>query len=414
MRTCIIRPGTSTNTPSAIAPLPPLERGLILVCRTELAPGDRQGFQESVLGEGWDWEAFLGRCERLGIAPLVAHHAQGGALGPLPDGVSRWARTQAMEGMIKNVRMLSVLEGLERAFRDRGIDLAPLKGACLSRWLYPEIHMRRMGDLDILVRAADRDRAWEVARSLGFLPEAGDALEDEHPLRIEARSLQNHLPALYLNRVCRLEIHVNVLPAWLRSQAREMEEVWDRTRPSPDGGSLVLALEDHLLFLCEHLANHLWLEGQAWLYWFCDIHAVLQRHGAEVDWEALLRTADRRGTGKRVRRVLGTLQRYWGLQPEGLPALPDAFPWEDLLRPTWRPVPISRIVLRELSVLGGLGGLRKKARYLLLILFPARASLARRYGPRGPFVLGLLGLLHPFLLAWSVVSGPFRKASRES
>ena len=60
---------------------------------------------------------------------------------------------------VRNIQLYGELIRALRTLRDAGIPAIVLKGAALVDTIYPSIAHRPTGDIDLLVRRADRDRA---------------------------------------------------------------------------------------------------------------------------------------------------------------------------------------------------------------------------------------------------------------
>ncbi len=100
----------------------------------------------------------------------------------------------------------SALREVLRQLAADGIRVMLLKGAALATTVYGSFQKRPMGDFDILVPAADADRAWQLMRAAGWSLEleGGDQFYENH----------HHLPALLDPKGLKLvlEIHRAMLP----------------------------------------------------------------------------------------------------------------------------------------------------------------------------------------------------------
>jgi len=164
-------------------------------------------------------------------------------------------------------------ERLFRLFRQASIDVILVKGWAIAR-CYPEQALRPYGDIDLLVRPLDFDRAWRILQS----EDARDCFTDLNPrmFELDDRSIED---------------------LFSRSQLLRCAE--ENVR--------VLAVEDHFALLSIHLLKH-----GAWRpLWLCDLGLLLDGMSSDFDWDLCL--------GKDKRR------RNWILSAVGLArALLDA------------------------------------------------------------------------------------------
>lgn len=148
------------------------------------------------------------------------------------------------------------------AFNAAGIDSSPLKGVALGQRLFGDPAMRQSGDIDILVRPEERDRALGILTQLGFTQEyAADDELDHHV------TMQGHFGGTNLYLELHTAIKVNNRPHF-------PEEWWlHRQELAFAGRTLRIFRDDHLLvYLSLHAVHHGYI---AW-GWLTDIAALLQ------------------------------------------------------------------------------------------------------------------------------------------
>src|SRR5205807_1728560 len=149
--------------------------------------------------------------------------------------------------------------------------------------------LREFGDLDILVRRADVERAKRLLLSRGYWPELSVAASHEAALLTSGY----HYP-LRRDDGLAVELHWNLAPREF-PYPLDAEEVWTRLRPVQLGGGTVYTLgaEDLLLFLCAHGAKHCWWRRQ----WVADVAELIGREGG-LDWDMIVRCARARGADR--------------------------------------------------------------------------------------------------------------------
>ena len=141
-------------------------------------------------------------------------------------------------------RMHADLAAILTAAARSGIAVVPLKGAMLTTMPGTDPHRRPMGDLDLLVRPADRAGDGDAAaRTLGYRhePEANprpthDVFVDPGRGRVVSRDEHPDNPR-------RVEVHVELLRhlwGWL-DEDRLTEQMWASAKPADVLGQPALA-----------------------------------------------------------------------------------------------------------------------------------------------------------------------------
>ena len=155
-------------------------------------------------------------------------------------------RLQVLQGAIHEQK----IEKVFRLMREASIEALLAKGWAASR-LYPEAALRPYGDIDLMVRPVDYQRAKEVLES----PEASDCWVDLHQGFDEIGD-------------------------------RNVDELFSRSLRLDIGSETVrvLGAEDHLALLCVHLLKH-----GAWRpLWLCDVGATLEGLSDNFNWDTCL------------------------------------------------------------------------------------------------------------------------------
>jgi hypothetical protein len=216
---------------------------------------------------------------------LTAHGAAAGAsLGRL-RGVYRqtWYRNQLVIG-----RLADLLRQLQEA----GIDTLMLKGVPLALAYYGDVAARPMADADVLVRASQGGRAFEMATAAGWRAEG-----EPGPSRFTAaRALRDGLGI-------ELDLHTHVLHECLGGGDDDV--FWDRARPIDVGGVAVrtLAPADQLLHVIVHGCRRATVPPVRWV---ADAIVVMRASGDELDWSRLVVEA----RARRLTRILARALRF--------------------------------------------------------------------------------------------------------
>ena len=80
--------------------------------------------------------------------------------------LQKW-KTATIQGVIRNELLLQAQDEVLTGFEDAGILCAILKGSSVARY-YPQPDLRVLGDIDILVKESDVERAREILGDIGY------------------------------------------------------------------------------------------------------------------------------------------------------------------------------------------------------------------------------------------------------
>jgi hypothetical protein len=225
-----------------------------------------------------DPAAFTRLCLRHRLPGLV--YSSGGWNHLLPPENRAQLREAARKVLVDNLILLKALREVASVLREEGTGFVVLKGASLLGFLYSEIHLRQMSDLDLLIREKD----WpKVAETLG---QRGYVLPPEDEERFYRERWYHQLVETPGDPSCNVEFHWN-LESVERSRIDPEELIRDAATCELEGERFLRLCDDHLLLhLAVHLAHHY---QDPSLHWVEDLRRLLQR--GNLDWQRILRTA---------------------------------------------------------------------------------------------------------------------------
>ena len=222
-------------------------------------------------------------------------------LSLLPKACQDRLRAMFAATRLNNLQILDELEKLTARFSQQGIPVVALKGICFALTIYPDIGMRPMGDLDLLVPASRLKDAIQIANDLGYekaLPEATPGLDE----------LLNHAACLAKtgSPFTILELHHTLVGEETFQHAVPVDWFWTQTEPLTASvewkadNLLMLTPTAQLLYACAHaMLQH---GGRnASLRWMYDLDRLVRVHADRLDWPLFL---PRRGRSSGARRLL--------------------------------------------------------------------------------------------------------------
>lgn len=239
------------------------------------------------------WGTLLKEAQAQGLGPMLYWVlSKANLLQTIPGGIRDALRRLYARAWMQNQRNLEQLELLANRFQGADIPVVALKGICFALTVYPDIGLRPMGDLDLLVPAHRLEEAVSIAHALGYqetMPDASLGLRDllNHEVYLEKKS---DLPVT-------LELHHSLVADKTYSYAVPMEWFWEaveplRVVPSEKRFPNVLMLSPAAQIL--YAAGHAMLQhgGQkAPLRWFYDLDRLIRHYEGQFDWGVLLSQA---------------------------------------------------------------------------------------------------------------------------
>ena len=158
-----------------------------------------------------------------------------------------------------NDRQLRQIDRIMNAFEDNGIDHLALKGIILKS-MYPEAHMRLMGDADILIRLDQIDECDRVMAELGF--EKGP--ESNHEL-------------IYTHKDLFVELHKRTIPSYNKDYYAYFGDGWEKAVKCDSTKSrYTYNPEDEFIFIFTHFAKHYRDAGIGFRH-LCDLWVYLDK-----------------------------------------------------------------------------------------------------------------------------------------
>jgi len=398
------RAGTGKTGQGPAQAGPPAEAELLsLAARLELAPA-QEARLSVLLGQAPRWDHLLEQAGQFGMVPLLHHHLSRPALAAQVPPEAREALAAGyFRTSLENLRILGLLRRFLLKAREAGIEVILLKGAFLARWLYADVGLRPMKDLDLLCRKRDEPAIQGIMEAMGG--SRSDRPAGPGPglgaLRTAVQEKLGHAAPWQFPDICRIELHYHLLSQATPDDGWLLEDLWAGAEDHDWDGLRVRSLGPaHLaLHLASHLDHHL-QEGGFNLYWLADIRELFRRRRTELRGPVLPALARRLGLEPGCARVARLAGEPWDGAGPGLDEAEAARALAALMERAMRargaePRTVSGClaIIRDIR---HVPGWLDKARYLKQVFLPPAWFLARKYGTANRCLLPLLYLLHPF------------------
>ena len=334
---------------------------------------------------GWSvdaWSDFYDLAKAQGVAPLVYWTFKG---DDWPDGSPREVHTRFTKAYYEtsayNQLLYRELERILVLLNEADVPVVVLKGAALAESLYPDIGLRPMNDLDLLIHRNDLIKASDSIKSLGYLVESterfpGVGLFYDHEKSFRNLSNDNLVIELHWGLIAGDADWRSPAVDWFFGQT---EKVNAKNIPL---SFAILNTPTHLIYLSAHqMLQH--GEEQARLCWLYDLHLLICQDGNEIDWRKLFTDANQFHWGPVIGSALREVHMLFGTP------LPDNFDilvneYQDqrtlvLLERRSHP-PESRL-MREFRRIQTLNW-RARILFVLAIICPSPSHIKRHYHPK--------------------------------
>ncbi len=293
--------------------LTPEESLIFTVSKIDLKDGDSIRLH-NILKQDPDWSTIERYANQLGLEPLLFKHiSQNGNAHNVPDQIMLSLKKSYINQLGTNFKIYREVKNILEVMNMSNIPIVLLKGAFLAKYIYGDIALRPMVDIDVLVRERDSEIVQRKLIELGFKKIDTYYTSDFHEALFSEDA--KHLTPLVKPRVGCVEVHLNIFPK-VRYDSKEMRKVWlTLVTINLDGVQIKsLSPEYQLLHLCLHLYYHITnisSEHDIRFFWFCDIHESIIYYGDKFNWESFCGIVDSVGVGAQVGTILAYIRHNW-------------------------------------------------------------------------------------------------------
>ena len=234
---------------------------------------------KSLLKSNPDWSFIKHFSAVQGTAPLLYKALKkNNLLDLIPGDVYSYFQNIYFQTQTKNILALEQLRKVLNAFNSKGIRTILLKGIASAEFIYKDIGLRPMGDIDIMVEQERLLDAEKILFNLGYINK-----EPYKSLKLRTLNIYNHLNAFF-NKNIIIELHreINSIHHFYRIPAHL---IWDNIEAVSieNETAYIISTEKNLQYLSLHSIAH-FLEKKIRLNNFIDISELIKKENGNINW----------------------------------------------------------------------------------------------------------------------------------
>ncbi len=395
--------------------LTPEESLVFLVCRLKMNKLDSAKMKET-LEQGLDWDIVERYAVQLGVVSLLYKQLlHTNSTHCVPEKTMKNLRIHYELHGVMNHILFREVDNIIDIMNDATIPIVLLKGAFLGRYIYDDIALRPMGDIDMLIREENVEAVQRILASLGFEKSHSFHTSDFHEELLSDEV--KHLTPLYKPKVGNIDIHLNIFPEIVHNP-EDMEKVWKTMESVTVNGVRIKCLmpEYHVLYLCLHLYDHITSirsDTGICLFWFCDICEIINHFENKINWDRFCGITNSLGVTNQVSTILLYVRDNWEAPVPGSifhnskriengPSLTANI--RSVLDGSWSKRSHMHRYIQKLWLPLTKRTERSSSYLLLREIFPKRSNLIYRYDLNDSFIVCIYYIIHPCKLCMRVVT----------
>jgi len=337
-----------------------------------------------------DWDYFISKIIDRGFAPLF-YKKLALIAAEVPEHIKQLLRKTYYTTVSRNMALYDAFKEITLVFKENNIEFIALKGIFLSEWLYGDIGLRQMSDIDLLIKEEDAEKAVLALEKASFRVSPFEIIVSEAADEI-SRSLEDKTESAHLRPMIKgivsVELHTK-LQYKSELYQQNNEKIWNSSRVVTLNGSQVRVLDfyQQLIHICLHLNRHFGVHLQFTCY--SDICVFLEKFSKEIDWHHLISVCKENSYEEPVFKHILLAHEYMQAQvPEYIISLyrntvsetdRDIF-FKHLTGFDFLDVPAQSAVPTHFQTIRHIKNPLLKLRYVVEVVFPGKAFMISKYG----------------------------------
>lgn len=379
------------------------EDKLLLYCSRLNISEDTKLKVNEILSEDLDWSYVLEFSARQGISPLLYWNLRKISNDKnIPSEAIKDLQKMYYSNLARNILLFNELSKILTAFKKTGIDVIVLKGASLAEEIYKNIGLRPMGDIDLLIKEEDLQKAKTELAKLMYSSYACPTNVHETFQTIIASALT----FIRQDGKISIDVHWDIQPPHSPYKV-DVNKLWKNAKPTKIAGieTLTLAPEDLLQHLCLHVDKHIHISSKLSanpLRDYCDIAEVTSHFKTTFNWEYFLQNSKSCKIEQPIFEGLSIAKKYFGaLIPENflneLKPVKSNIGFEKIFNEAMKGNSNKKYQWNAVNYLVNMkkiDGTWKRACVLFVNIFPSKEFIMHRYSVKNKKQVYLSYIIH--------------------
>lgn len=256
----------------------------------------------TTLLDAWTIEWAL----RAGLAPLILHLSESSAWASLDLSLQNSLRSAGIVAKISAGESLDALDEIFSRAPAMAQQIALLKGISICQRLYPQSHLRPLGDIDLWI-----PKKWEAALN-SLLLKLGYRQQSNQPAEFY-RTHHHGMPYFHPTRHVWIEVHTALFSNCqvANESVFSSSHIESQLVPTKFRGHITNRLSDELEMI--YLASHWAIERKCFVGGaipFVDILYLVREKGDELNWKWVFTTVHGSVVATHLSVMLGLLHKH--------------------------------------------------------------------------------------------------------
>jgi len=259
------------------------EQKIILLSATQIYVNDDLAKLESLLHLKPDWTYISSFSLANGTAPLLYKSITQHNWVPLvPNNIYNALQNSYFQTQATNLLVLNELKKVLLAFVKEGIKPLVIKGMASAEYIYKDLGLRPMGDIDLMVEQHRLADAEKILFCMGFVNS-----DPYKSFKLRFLNINSHLRP-FVFKTIKIELH-SALSAIHHIYRIPTRIVWENIsqKTFDDVKAYTLNTPYNIMYLSLHAVQHL-LKKKIRLNSFVDISELIKSEKEHIDWELII------------------------------------------------------------------------------------------------------------------------------
>ena len=255
------------------------ENRLILNCATTVMDDESYSSSLEIIKKDINWNQVFETAKAHSVAPLMYPNLEKlNKDHSLPKNIIFQFRKSYHSTGIRNTKLYDELAVLLKDFKENNIEVMLLKGAALAIFVYKNIALRPMGDVDILIKKEDAGKGEEILIRNGY---------EEKPFQRKYFSeLFCSLPAYKKEKLNLIEIKWELFGYFENGYRPTFNDFVKNSKSITINNYTILVPSPQYLaeIVYCHIEKHK-ITGEKQLLWYCDLVELEKNYRKEIKQE---------------------------------------------------------------------------------------------------------------------------------